>query len=221
MDTEKKAVEIITGRYGMGTSEQNEVVDSILGGIHAGERFETYFHWYNILHELGHSIMCFNTDVRPHPVKEEQIVNDFAVAYWLYYGENEKISSLNEIISYALAHLKCPAPTGVTHIEYAHEKWGTEDIFSFNNYGWFQFSCVKDSLRDRKDLALVLTQMGIKNIQVQPQKTFTYSVIDENTARKVIDDAVPALRKWGVKLPDAYIVFDNDPNRHMCNIIDL
>lgn len=124
MDTEKKVVEIITGGYGMGTSEQNEVVDTILGEIHARERFEIYFHWYNILHELGHSIMYFNTDNRPHIVNEEQIVNDFAVAYWLYYGEDEKINSLNEIISYALAHLKCPTPTGVTHIEYAHEKWG-------------------------------------------------------------------------------------------------
>jgi hypothetical protein len=221
MDTEKKAVEIITGRYGMGTSEQNQVVDSILGGIHASERFETYFHWYNILHELGHSIMCFNADVRPHPVNEEQIVNDFAVAYWLYYGENKKINSLNEIISNALANIKCPAPTGVTHIEYAHEKWGTEDLYNFNNYGWFQFNCVKDSLRERKNLAIVLTQMGIKNIQVQPQEIFSYSVINENMARKIIEDAVSTMRKWGVKLPDTYIVFDNNPNRHMCNIIDL
>jgi len=88
MDTEKKTVEIITGRYGKGTSEQNEVVDLILGKINTRERFETYFHWYNILHELGHSIMYFNTDVRPHPVNEEQMVNDFAIAYWLYYGED-------------------------------------------------------------------------------------------------------------------------------------
>lgn len=95
MDTEKKVVEIITGRYGMGTSEQNEVVDTILGEIHARERFEIYFHWYNILHELGHSIMCFNTGKRPHIINEEQIVNDFAVAYWMYYGEDEKMNSLN------------------------------------------------------------------------------------------------------------------------------
>jgi hypothetical protein len=221
VDIGKKVVEIITGRYGMGTSEQNEVVDTILGEKYAKERFEIYFHWYNILHELGHSIMFFNTDVRPHMVNEEQIVNDFAVAYWLYYGEDEKINSLNEIISYALAHLKCPAPTGVTHIEYAHEKWGTQDFNTFNDYGWFQFNCVKDSLRERKNLASVLTQMGIKNIQVQPQKTIIYSVINEDTAIKVIEDAVPTMLKWGVILPEAYVIFDNDPNRHMCNIIDI
>ena len=220
MDTEKKTVEIITGRYGKGTSEQNEVVDLILGKINTRERFETYFHWYNILHELGHSIMYFNTDVRPHPVNEEQMVNDFAIAYWLYYGEDEKINFLNEIISYSLIHLKCPAPTGVSHIEYAQEKWGTQDFYNFNDYGWFQFNCVKDSLRERKNLTFVLNQMGIKNIQVQPEKTITYSVINENTARKIIEDAVLTMGKWGLKLPNVYIVFDNDPNRHMCNIID-
>jgi len=74
---------------------------------------------------------------------------------------------------------------------------------------------VKDSLRERKSLAIVLTKMEITNIQIQLQKTNTYSVFDENTAIKIIEDSVPELRKWGLKLPDVYIVFDNDPNRHM------
>lgn len=69
---------------------------------------------------------------------------------------------INEIISYALSHLQCPAPTGTTHIEYAIEKWGTEELNNFNNYGWFQFSCVKDSMNKRKNLDTVLTQMGSK-----------------------------------------------------------
>lgn len=221
MDMKNKAIEIITGRYGVGTPEQNQVVDSILGGIYARERFEIYFHWYNILHELGHSIIYFYTDERPHPVNEEQLVNDFAVAYWLTYGENEKLKFLDEIITYALAHLKCPAPSGVTHITYAYEKWGTDELFNFNNYGWFQFNCVKESLLKRRDLPTVLIQMGLKNIQIQPRETYTYPLINENMARQVIKDAVSTMQKWGVELPEAYITFDNDPNRHMCNIIDL
>lgn len=221
METGKKAINIITGRYGMGTSELNHIVDAIFGRIHARERFETYFHWYNLLHELGHGIMCFNADVRPHPISEEQIVNDFAVAYWLIYGENTKINFLDKIISNALENITCPAPSGVSHIEYAYEKWNTEDFHNFNNYGWFQFSCVKDSLRKRKNLEIVLTQMGVKNIKVQPKKTFIYPVIYENVVREIIDDAVSVLRKWGVKLPDTYVTFDSDPNKHMCNVIDL
>jgi hypothetical protein len=46
-------------------------------------------------------------------------------------------------------------------------------------------------------------------------------VIDENVVREIIDDAVSVLRKWGVKLPDTYVTFDSDPNKHMCNVIDL
>jgi hypothetical protein len=63
--------------------------------------------------------------------------------------------------------------------------------------------------------------MGVKNIKVQPKKTFIYPVIDENVVREIIDDAVSVLRKWGVKLPDTYVTFDSDPNKHMCNVIDL
>ena len=72
--------------------------------------------------------MCFNADVRPHPISEEQIVNDFAVAYWLIYGENTKINFLDKIISNALENITCPAPSGVSHIEYAYEN-GTQKIF--------------------------------------------------------------------------------------------
>lgn len=49
--------------------------------------YELYFHWYNLIHELGHIIIMFNSVSHPHPAAEEQLVNNFAVACWQHYGE--------------------------------------------------------------------------------------------------------------------------------------
>jgi len=218
--TEKKAIEIITGRYGKGTVDDNRIVDSIFGE-NAKEWFEIYFHWYNVIHELGHGIMIFNCKTRPHPVAEEQLVNDFAVAFWQHYGEEEKILKLKSILTYALSHLRCPVKSDISHVEYALDNWGTEELNNFNNYGWFQFSCVSISLCERKTIEQVLNLMGVKNITAKPRKTLIYPVINEETVIEIISNAADILREWGARLPDVSCRLDNDPNKHMCNIIDF
>lgn len=220
METKGKAIEIITGRYGKGTPDENSMVASILGERDTEERFKIYFYWYNVIHELGHGIMAFNSASRPHPVDEEQWVNDFAVAFWLHYGEAEKINELAAIVAYALTHVKCPADAGITHTDWAREKWGTETLMNFNNYGWFQFNCVNDSLRERKMLDTALPRLGVMNTKAQPKQLFTYQTIEEATVSKIIKDAAGALREWGAVLPEIYHTFDNDPNRHMCRNIE-
>jgi hypothetical protein len=220
MDIKGSYIEIITGRYGVGNDEQNNVVDRILGDEYAKDRFELYFHWYNILHELGHGLMHYNAEVRPHPVDEEQIVNDFALAYWLLYGEKEKIDSLKSIITYALKHIKCPDTANIGYLEYARIHWGKPEFFNFNDYGWFQFSCVDHSLSKAKSLKDILIEMGVKNIKEQTDRKFTYSISDSEMPQKIVKDAVQVLRKWGTLLPDVNISYDNDPNRHMSNIIN-
>lgn len=213
-----KSIEIITGRYGLGTEEQNSAVDSILGGSSAKENFELYFHWYNLIHELGHGIMCFNGAIRPHPVEEERLVNDFAVAFWLYYGEERKVEALKGIVSHALAHVTRPIASGISHIDYAATNWGKREFWSFNNYGWFQFSCVADSLASAKSLSPVLELMGVLDARVQPRQTFAYSLDDDNAPRDIVMNAAAVLRRWGAVIPAVRLTFINDPNRHMCNI---
>jgi hypothetical protein len=216
MDSMGEYIQIITGRYGKGTAADNEVVDGILGKEYTRERFELYFHWYNLIHELGHGIIAFNSPSRLHPVQEEQLVNDFAVSYWSYYGENEKLDELSATVSYALAHLRRPTDQSVTHLEYAYDTWGKEELFNFNNYGWFQFSCVEASVRDKKPLEAVLPQMGIQRVVSQPQKTLAYSLKDDGTTARIVREAADTLRKWGAIVPNVSVALDNDPNRHMC-----
>lgn len=221
MEIDGKIIEIITGRYGQGTPEENKRVDVIFGGKAGKERFALYFHWYNLIHELGHGILHFNDFVCPHPVQEEQLVNDFAVAFWRFYGEEAKFGALKKIVAEALDNLHCPADPGVSHVAYAFEKWGTEDLLNFNNYGWFQFCCVKNSLLESKTLESVLTKMGVENIRVQPSIELHHSLTEEASALRIVQDAIRVLRAWGARIPDAVVTFDNDPNRHMCKIVEI
>ena len=220
MDRNNSYIEIVTGSYGEGTAEQNSIVDKILGGEAAKSRFELYFHWYNILHELGHSIMFYYAKNRPHMVDEEQLVNDFAVSYWLHYGEAEKLAAIEEIIEYALAHIKRPAAASIGYLDYARIHWNDQDFFNFNNYGWFQFSCVESSLLRKRLLKDVLVEMGVQNITEQPYRCLSYSISNADMPRKILKDAVLNLRDWGVLLPEAVITFDQDPNMHMSKIVE-
>ena len=220
MDISGSYIEIVTGRYGEGTTEQNSTVDKILGGENAKTRFELYFHWYNILHELGHSIMFYHAKNRPHMVDEEQLVNDFALAYWLQYGEKEKLALLVEMIEYALAQLEYPVKSNVGYLDYARSHWNSPDFFNFKNYGWFQFSCVESSLSKKRPLKGILAEMGVQNITEQPNRVLTYSIVDVDMPRKILKDAVIVLRDWGVLLPEAIITFDQDPNMHMSKIVE-
>ncbi|MCL1917745.1 MAG: hypothetical protein FWG14_05450 [Peptococcaceae bacterium] len=216
--TSGTVIQITTGLYGKGTIEQNKEVDSIFGEEYAEERFELNFHWFNIVHELGHGIIAFNGGSRLDSVDQEQLVNDFAVAFWTYYGEEEKLKELEALTAYALENVKRPVDENTTHIEYAREKWktpgGFEELFTFNNYGWFQFSCVSDSLRERRSLESVLTQMGVKDIAVQPQKTLVYPTVGKDTVPQIIGDAVSLLHEWGAELPDVYVTFSDEPHMH-------
>ena len=208
---------ITTGRYGHGTTEDNELVDSILGKEFAKERFELYFQWHNVLHEIGHAVMAFNNKERIHVVDEEQLVNDFAVAYWSHYGEAGKLDELQNIVTYSLGNFDRPAPVHQTHMEYAREMWGKRELFTFNNYGWFQFSLVNHSLNNRKSLEAVLHEMGVKNVKPQHPKTLAYAS-GEQSVHLIINDAAEELSKWGVELPQFYHTFSTDPNAHMMQI---
>ena len=81
-----KAYSVVTARYNSGTDEQNAEVVLALGDENTEEDFEIYFQWYNVIHEMGHGLIRYNSDKKFGNAEEEQLVNDFAVAYWMMYG---------------------------------------------------------------------------------------------------------------------------------------
>ena len=66
------SIKIVTGQYQKAPLEQKKVIQELFGE-NAEYDYEIYFHWYNVIHELGHAIMMFNSSSRPHPAEEEQL----------------------------------------------------------------------------------------------------------------------------------------------------
>ena len=213
-------VEILTGKYNPDDLEQRKVINHLFGG-NAKYLYEIYFHWYNIMHELGHAVVDFNHSSEIHPAQEEQLVNDFAFAYWQHYGETEKIRVLCDSLNCLLNNLTDPTNGNMSYIDYGTKVWGEDELYTPNNYGWFQFSCVKNAISNNKTLEQVLIDIGVSNIQLQEKSIFSYCV-DENMPLKIIEDATAILSYWGVLLPEMIeIDMSDDPMNQMCRIIEL
>lgn len=100
---------ITTARYGNGTQTDIENVETAMGAEDTESRFRLYFQWYNVIHEFGHGLLRYNSNIKVSRADEEQLVNDFAVAYWLYYGRNDNLAELENIVNYASANIKSDA----------------------------------------------------------------------------------------------------------------
>ena len=213
-------IRIVTGQYHIASPEQKKMIQELFGED-AEYKYEIYFHWYNVLHELGHAIMMFNASSRPHPAEEEQLVNNFACAYWKHYGEDKKFNHLSSIVNETIQRFSTPAHNNESYLDYAKSKWGTEELFSFNNYGWFQFSSVQAAMKEAPNLEQALNKMCSTNISPQPFKTLKYEIRDQMAAC-IVADAVRLVKDWGVLLPDENeIVFCDDVNCHMCQVENI
>ena len=209
---------VTTARWTDWDAENTQNVKTAMGEEDTEERFRLYFQYYNVIHELGHGILRYNDSVNVSAVDEEQLVNDFAVAYWNYYGEPEKMDELYDIVTYAVDHIGDNAENGVDYMELAreHSSYASidNDFFTFEEYGWFQFSSVKHSIEADKSLEEVLQDMGLENVALTEPRLLVHPVIDENESTAIFDEAVQNINDWGLKFPEAHQTFDNDPNNN-------
>ena len=216
---------VTNGLYGQGTEEQNAMIHSFLGGEYARERFELYFQWYNTIHELGHIITVHHGTFDPldmdmrHMVDEEILVNSFAVAFWMHYGEEGKLDALSDAVDYILGNIP-PAADDISPIDFMREAVDglRHAPFTFEVYGWFQFSLVRDVLRERNslDLTALLTQMtGLEHIPASSGRTLVYPTLGSETVPVILADAISVLNERGVSFPSTYVTFSTDPNNHM------
>lgn len=209
---------VTTGLYNQSTAENQKNVETALGKKNTEERFKLYFYWYNVLHELGHGLIYYNDGVDIDVADEEQLVNDFAVAYWKYYGEAEKVAELENIADYAVRHIGTNYKDGVDYLKLAKEnsnhKSFNSSFFNFNDYGWFQFSSVKHSFETNKSLQDVLKEMGFSNFDLKEEKNLIYNEINTDVSTQIINDAVDNFHEWGLKFPETTHHFSKDPNNN-------
>lgn len=217
---ENYRIKILTGQYQKAPSEQRKMIQKLFGE-QAEYHYEIYFHWYNVLHELGHAIMMFHASSRPHPAEEEQLVNHFAYAYWKHYGEQTKLEELRALVDKTVHKFTNPTHNNECYMDYAKRVWGTEELSSFNNYGWFQFSSVQAAISGAPSLEQVLNTMCSATILPQKAETLKYEICD-HTAAQVLADAVRLMEDWGIRLPEHNeVVFCDDINCQMCRAENL
>ena len=213
-------IRIVTGQFQKAPSEQKNMIQDLFGKD-AEYNYEIYFHWYNILHELGHAIMMFNTSARPHPAEEEQLVNNFACAYWKHYGEQEKLKALSSFVDETIRKFAIPAYDNEDYMDYAKRVWETEELYSFNNYGWFQFSSVQAAIAEAPNLEQALNRMCSAAVSPEKAETLQYEICDQ-MASQVLADAVRKMKDMGILLPEENeIALCDDINCHMCQVVNL
>lgn len=100
-------IKILTGYYQSASAKQKEMIQQVFGE-NTEYKYELYFHWYNLIHELGHALMQFNAPFRPHPAEEEQLVNHFAIAYWTRFGESAKMDELCTLVRHTIPKFTVP-----------------------------------------------------------------------------------------------------------------
>lgn len=212
---------ITTGQFEKGTTAQQAPFIRLFGSENVQYRFDFYFHWYNIAHEYGH---CLCNDHKSDIVglKQELLVNRFAVHIWRYAGYEKELSLLRKMLDEILKKMKSPVPSDMTFLDYYEQIWETELIMEVPVYGYFQFKCVQEALKDRGNLTAVFQEMGIRkeNGLLNNRGRFSNRVLHKKysissaTAKEVLNDLRHLLPALGIQPPMAEIELTEDPSVH-------
>ncbi len=200
---------IYSGCFEKGTQEQKTVFRELFGDENTQYKFDFYFHWYNIIHEYGHCL-CSHYDLDITGLKQELLVNRFAVGIWKYAGYEQELEELAKIINETLQKLKVPVPNDMSFTEYYENIWGTDELMKVPIYGYFQFKSVQMALEGREELEDVLMEMGIhKNGNQKP--VYKKYLISSNTAKEVLADIHYLLNSLGIEQPRVDIELVDNP----------
>jgi hypothetical protein len=150
-----------------------------------------------------------------HPADEEQLVNDFAVAYWKLVDGNNNLEKVETIVYNILNLLPRPIPEDANYLDYFRENWYNIDMLSVVVYGFFQMSCVKSSFKANKSLSDVLHDLGYKNIDTSILTKKTYELGDHSVIQ-IVNDCIDNLNILGIDMPNIEVCLVDNPEVHCC-----
>ena len=210
---------INTGQFEKGTQEQQAAFTQLFGSENIQYKFDFYFHWYNIVHEYGHCLCSYHKS-NIIGLKQELLVNRFAVSIWQYAGYEKELESLQKMISEILQRIKNPVPDHMSFTDYYEQIWETDEIMKVPIYGYFQFMSVQMALEKIEDLSTVLGEMGIhKEISNRFPSHKKYA-ISAQTAKEVLHDIRHLLDYLGIEQPMVEVELVDDPSIHCVNYVD-
>ncbi|GKX67640.1 hypothetical protein [Inconstantimicrobium mannanitabidum] len=205
---------IISGRYETGTLSQQMGYNQLFGEERIQEKFDLYFHWFNIVHEIGHIILDIQK-IDMNKVDEELFVNSFAVSYWRSVDTCNNLTKVKCMIEDILKCMPNLIPQEITFKEFFKSIWGTEQMNSVMMYGYFQMSCVSEAFKSNKSLSDLLLEAGYENIDESAFKPYNEEVNSKN-ANKVLSQCINNLNDVGVKINDVSIELVDNPEIQCC-----
>ena len=210
--------EIISGKYETGTEEEKMGFAQLFGEESVQKKFDLYFHWYNIIHEIGHVLVDIN-NVDMDGVNEELFANSFAVAYWKEVDKKNNLNRVKEMIHHIIKDIPSPLTKESNFKEFFKKIWGTEIMNSVMMYGYFQLCCVLEAFNLDKNLSDVLQEVGYKEISLSDMKPYSYDVNSENT-EKVLENCLDNLKACGVtNLSEITLKLVDNPEMQCCNVV--
>lgn len=187
---------IISGQYELGTKEQQAGYKMLFGEENIQYKFDLYFHWYNIVHEVGHCVIDAQ-EISMSRVQEEMFVNEFAVAYWKHIGEENRIRELENMLKEIMANIPSPVPNDVSFAEYYESIWGEEVFNNVMLYGYFQLNSVMEAIKGNKDLKTVLESIGI-DLKSDVVMSMYDGAICAESANRVLSNVVTNINKLDI-----------------------
>ena len=207
---------ITTGQFETGTREQQAAFVQLLGAEDAQYKFDFYFHWYNIAHEYGHCL-CNYYESDMIDLKQEFLVNRFAVSLWRYAGYEKELLYLQKMLNGIMQGIKNPVPSGMSMEDYYEQIWGTDQLMDTAVYGYLQFRSVLMALESRVELPHVLKEMGIHTELKPAARAYKEYPVTAETAKVVLADLRGLLDRLGIDQPETDIELSDDPMEHrMC-----
>ena len=156
---------IMSGCFEKGSSEEQAGYIGLFGPENIQYYFDLYFHWYNLVHEVGHCIVEKQGAVMSK-VREEMYVNELAVGFYRAIGENEKLDSLKGKLEEIIGRMPAPMPEGEGFREFYERIWGTEQLNNVMIYGYFQLNSVLEAFRAARSFLDVMKEIGVEISEV-------------------------------------------------------
>lgn len=199
---------IISGRYETGNEEQQMGYKMLFGENNIQYKFDLYFHWYNLVHEMGHCLVE-KYGLKLSPVQEEMYVNELAVAYYRYVGDADRLEELKAMLVTILDHMSSPVPDGESFTSFFESIWGTELLMNVMTYGYFQLNSVFEAMKIGRGFAEVISKLGV-TINTDDVKRCEEEIASNN-ADKFLTAAIENIIACGLEVPEISLELVDNP----------
>lgn len=199
---------IISGKYETGNEEQQMGYKMLFGEDNIQYKFDLYFHWYNLVHEMGHCLVE-KYGLKLSPVQEEMYVNELAVAYYRYVGDADRLEELRAMLVTILDHMPSPVPDGESFTSFFESIWGTELLMNVMTYGYFQLNSVLEAMKTGREFAEVIRELGV-TISGDNVKRCKEEIVSNN-AEQFLAVAIENINACGLEAPEISLELVDNP----------